>query len=117
MGLERFQPIQPRDNADKKVDAPSVREFVALCSTLSRVLKPLTDCPLVDGQLITGVALTGAVATDVPHKLDRLYRGFIAVRNSTGATLDEQYSATDERRLRMINLTASTTCTVDLWVF
>lgn len=116
MGLERFQPVQPADNHGK-TDAPSVREFVALCATLFRVLKRITDCPLIDGRLISGVAFTAATAMSLAHGLGRIYLGFIVVRSSDDLTLDEDYGATAENRAKFIGLTPSATVTADLWVF
>jgi hypothetical protein len=115
MGLERFQPVQPQDNAAKSIDAPSTREFVALNTALMRVLKRVTDCPLLDGRLIQGISFTSGVAMDLPHGLGRRYLGFFLVRSSNDLTLDEAYSAPQGDKF--INLTPSATVTADLWVF
>lgn len=109
MVLSRFSRVQPRGSA------PDAREFVEMQLRLERALKRVADCPLLDGRRITGVVLAGSAATDIEHGLGREYLGFIAIRNSTGATLDESYVS--DNRAKVIRLTASISTTVDLWVF
>jgi hypothetical protein len=112
--MRRFQPVQPQDNRGK-TDAPSVREFVDLNNEISRTLKPVTDCPWVDGILHENISASSGVEYALPHGLNRTYRGFFAVRNSSGATLDENYNSAD--RDQFVRFTPSANCTLSVVVF
>lgn len=109
--MELFQPVQPQDLKD----SPSKREFVELGARLLRTLGRLLKVSWLDGVLLENVALTNAVEAAVPHGLGRVYRGFWAVRNSSGATLNETYSSTD--RQTFVRITPSADATVSLVVF
>jgi hypothetical protein len=109
MALERFTKVQPVG------PAPDRREFVELGQRIERALARISSCPLIDGRLIAGVVLTAATTSKIEHGLGRTYVGFIPVRNSSGATLDENYTTTD--RDQFITLAPSADATVDLWVF
>lgn len=99
----------------ERKEGPSHREFVALNDATQRVLDSVTGKEILDGILLEDLTLTGAVENVIPHKLGRKYRGFHPVRNSSGATFDENYNSTD----REVNLrvTPSADCKASIWVF
>jgi hypothetical protein len=117
MSLARFSPVQPQDNRQKGLDAPSMREFVDLGQNLARSLKRVLECPLLDGRLIQGVSFTAATRQDLEHGLGRNYVGFLVVRCSAATSFDENYSGTTVDRTKFISLQTASDCTADFWVF
>lgn len=71
--------------------------------------------PILDGNLLTNVALTSGL-NDVPHKLGRKLRGWIAVRKRANVDIWDAQDSNSKQDLTL-SLQASSAVTVDLWVF
>lgn len=71
---------------------------------------------ILDGQIIANVDLTAGVSVSVPHKLGRIYNGYIVIKqNAHGTTYDDAAANIDNKSY--IYIRASANMTVDLWVF
>lgn len=75
--------------------------------------------PFGDGNLIANVAMGGGVNVDISHRLGRPYQGWIVVRlqATIATTIIEPSTLDPSLKDRLIRLKASSTCTVDLWIF
>lgn len=94
--------------------AEVVRVLNATQDAVDETTKPLTEHPLLEsGRLIEDVVL-GATAVDVPHLLQREPRGWIVVRRSANQSV---WEGTQSRPTMFLNLVASGTVTVSLYVF
>lgn len=84
-----------------------------LASSVVRVLNGLAASEIISGSLITDVDL-GTTAVRVAHKLGRKPLGYIVIRRDSDATVFEQV---EDREDFFLNLKASATVRVNLWVF
>ena len=82
-------------------------------SQLKLVTDYLSTIPLLNGRLIEDVALTTS-ATAIEHGLGREPTGWFLTDISAAATVHSTASTLPKR---FLNLTASSACTVNLWVF
>ncbi len=97
---------------------PAFRKLVTADSALSRLQDTLTEVfnwirrrEVLDGILLKNIDIATS-STAVNHGLGRAPEGYIVVRANAGATV-HQISANSSA----LNLQASTSVTVDLWVF
>lgn len=86
-----------------------------LQTNVEQAIAEVIRSPLLNGRLIEKVALTTDV-TKVQHKLGRAIRGYIVVRNSTGAVLTDNLSTETSPEL-YLPLLADKATEVYLWVF
>lgn len=107
--------IRPFNRTQPAGQAPTSREFVASQSKVQETLNSIMGREILDGRLIENLNVTALAVVDVEHGLGREYRGFIAVRNSSGMTLDESYTSTD--RHNTLRFIPSATGTLSLWIF
>jgi hypothetical protein len=68
---------------------------------------------ILDGVLLENIAI-GTANTQVEHKLGRAYRGYIICKNGTFCDIR---SNSDANNKLFLNLQATVSCTVSLWVF
>lgn len=80
---------------------------------LDRLLDILADNPLLQGRLIEDVTLSTSPVL-VAHKLGRAYRGWFLVDNNANTTV---YNSVTDLEESFLELVASGSCTVSLWVF
>jgi hypothetical protein len=80
-------------------------------NAIEQVINPLAKLPLLDGTPLTQIVLTTS-ALKVPHQLGRTPRGFFVTDLNANAVVFRTGS-TDTT----ITLTASASCTVNLWVY
>lgn len=73
----------------------------------------INKVPFLNGNLLQNVALS-ASETKIPHKLSRDYQGFIITNINANANA---WVSSVGNKSQTINLTASASCTVDIWVF
>lgn len=73
----------------------------------------MNKVPFLNGNLLQNVSLSTS-ETKIPHKLSRDYQGFIIT--NINANANAWVSSTDGKS-QTINLTASASCVVDIWVF
>jgi hypothetical protein len=111
MGLERFTRVQPQDNRGK-IDAPSVREFVELCTRLERSLKRLFDFSPIESVIIDGIELDGTNPTSVAHGLGRPWRGWIVVSKSVVGNAVGEGTQTDRSKFLVLDAAAAQTISV-----
>lgn len=98
---------------DFKKVAGADEDVAKLQERLQEFFAPLLANPMLDGALLQNIALNSNV-TQVPHKLQRPFSGWIVVRK----TADENvWEPTRVAGSSFINLQASGAVTVDLWVF
>jgi len=98
--------------ATSKLEIPHVEDeetFRALRLMLAK-LNDVGGKAILDGQVVTA-ALTTA-ETEVRHKLGRKPQGYVVVGLSAAATVHGR-----SHTAKYLKLTASATCTADLWVF
>lgn len=102
--MERFSPLPSADPVLNVVQAQ-----------LQRILGGLVGVELLEGRLVEGVSLA-AGSNEFAHGLGRVLRGWAVVRRSSAATLYDTQD-TNTRADKTLQLTASATITVSLWVF
>ena len=91
---------------------PLLQSFQLLQNQWKSILDPVVANPIVKGQAVNGIALTTA-ATTVPIKLGRTQQGWFITDINAAATV---FRTGDFNSDNMV-LTASASCTVNLWVF
>ena len=89
-------------------------ELRQLQDNVREIVEPWERVPLLAGLLLTDVSLS-ASATLVAHGLGRKLRGWIVVRTNGTATVYEPSVATLADRF--VNLQATGSVVVTLWVF
>lgn len=75
----------------------------------------LTNKAIIDGVLIDNVNLTTS-ASDIAHGLGKPVTGYIVIKRNANAVVYDN-EQTNTKRDRFLNLQASATVTVSLWVF
>lgn len=93
--------------------AGATGDVAALQQRLFEFFAQFFNNPLLDGVLLKQVQL-GSTATQVPHTLGREPQGWIIVNKTANADVWQSGTTLSKS---FITLQASTTVTVDLWVF
>ena len=88
-------------------------ELATIQRNTSEFVDQLMKVPFIEGRLLEDLAVS-TTATDFPHGLGRVARGYFIVKANAGVTLFDTASTTPAV---MIKLTASATATISLWVF
>ena len=73
----------------------------------------MNKVPFLNGNLLQKIALSGT-ETQINHKLNRDYQGFIITNLNANAVV---WISSTGNKSQTINLTASASCTIDIWVF
>jgi len=89
-------------------------EVAALEANVRDTLEPLLRRELLDGRLIEDAALTTGTGNDLLHKLGRVPKGWIVVKQNAQADVWENANATPAK---VLTLQTSANVTVSLWVF
>lgn len=84
-----------------------------LSQAVSDFTRPLVLNPMLDGRHIIGVAVSTGV-TAVNHGLNRDWVGYVVINNNAAAFV---YTANENNKNITLNLTATASGVVDLWVF
>ncbi len=82
---------------------------------LKQVLDVITSIPLLDGVTLRDVSLVNGTFRPQAHGLARPWRGFIVTKRTGDVRVWAQAPVADAGAF--IYLQASTTATVDIWVF
>ncbi len=88
-------------------------ETAKLQERLQEVLAPVLTSAIIDGTLLKNVELTSAV-TQVAHGLGREPLGWIIVNKTAN---QDVWQPSNDLPRRFLNLQASGTVTVSIWVF
>jgi len=101
--------------AFNKVQNPVSGDFATMQGNygLTNEVNKLSDKPLLNGSLLAGISLSTSEKS-IDHKLGKKYQGFIITKLNANAVVWAS-STTDSDKF--LKLTASASCTVDLWVF
>jgi hypothetical protein len=81
--------------------------------SIERVIGPLSSIEVLDGVLVSDIELS-TTAKRVEHKLGRKPTGWILVNKNAA---EDVFSALDVKPEFFLNLTATGTVTVSLWIF
>jgi len=98
----------------------AVTSVKLLQDNCKRVFDAVVAVALLGGQLVSRQALSATASTAVSHKLGRVPRGWIVVRNSANAVVYEYTPAAGQPAAlnsQTLVLQASAATTVDLWIF
>lgn len=85
-------------------------------SSLKASVESFLDVPFLNGALIEDVSVNVGVTTDVPHTLNRAYRGWLLVDNNASVIVHRDSSSTADPQ-KFLPLTASSAATITVWVF
>ena len=107
--------IEPYITHQPKVGSEAEYDLAVIQDNVSRVFDVLTDQPILDGNMLSDIALTTATS-EVAHKLDRDYVGWMVVDNVGNAVVYRDDTTTTDKT-KFISMTASATTTIKLWVF
>lgn len=100
-----FIPFRKIKTTDLKLD--QVQTNIAITA------ESLKNNPLLYGNLIENIDLS-TTAINIPHKLGRLYKGWIITAQNAAETI---YSDSTYLPTQYLNLKATGSVTVSLWVF
>jgi hypothetical protein len=95
----------------KPENAANQRALDAQAQAINSVL----DTEIIRGRLVEDIELVSGETTIVKHGLGRQPNGYIIVWKSAAVTGD--YTTASSRPTTEMNLTASSTATVSLWIF
>lgn len=107
--MKRIKPAYNVNLQDSDLKASVQR----LGDSLMKGLNGITQIEILSGNLLTDISL-GTAATRVPHKLGRKPLGYIVVRRNAASTVYDQVESQEEI---FLNLAASASVQVSLWVF
>lgn len=85
----------------------------ALTKAVADFTRQLENNPLLGGRILADITV-GTSTTNIPHLLGQAWKGWIVVKNSNGATV-EQSSQVDN--LQYLSLFASAPVVVNIYVF
>jgi hypothetical protein len=88
-------------------------ELQAVVNAISEFVRPLELNPALDFRIIQDVTI-GTSATDVPHTLNRDWRGWFVVSRTNGVV---PYETTQSNPKLYLTLVAASSTTVDIYVF
>ncbi len=88
-------------------------EIEQLSTRVSENLTQLLPNPMLVGNLITKVAISTS-GVSIPHGLPQSFTGWIVVRNRSNILV---YETTQKLPEAFLNLTASGSGVIDLWIF
>lgn len=97
-----------------RVQTPDVT-LQRLQENVSKAVDPIVRNPVTNGNVLTGVII-GTGGTSVSHKLGRPLLGWMVVRQRAQADVWDEQDDNDRPELTL-DLKASATVTVDLYVF
>lgn len=104
MGFSLFTTIRSDDEALMSVQ-DSVRDSI----------NQLVKVPILDGVLLEDLVVSTTI-TPFPHRLNRAYRGFFITKSNADVRIwDASTSLTD--RTKFIDLDASGSATISIWIF
>lgn len=107
-------PAQSRE----QFTGPNARPLNRIQSAIRDALAVIKAMPFANGNLVQAVAFSSGTAKSVQHGLGRAYVGYMVI-NVQGAGATFHATAPTDPRLSttQITLTASATCTADVWIY
>lgn len=101
--------------ATKKIKS-GIRELDQLQDVLDKFMESVRNVTILDGAALQGLELDGSNVLRVEHGLGRPPRGYIITKRDNGTVVyDEQ--ASNSRPDLFLDLNASSSVNVDIWVF
>jgi hypothetical protein len=82
------------------------------------VFKGILSSRILDGNLLEDITITGGTPLTIDHKLGRELKGWIVVRQDVSTQIwDSQDTNPVPSSTLILNATAATVVTINLWVF